>query len=291
VTTLLLLPLSLKALWWPQAQTTRRAPAVGKRKLKCELDRYDVESFAATASKFGQSRYGFVVTPNVDHLIRLHDDVDFRGLYAAARYVLLDSRFLAKVLHLTTGRSLPVCTGSDLTAKLLAEVAGVDDRIVVVGGSRQQMLTLEARFGFRNLVQYSPPMGFIRDPEAVEACLRFVEAHSPFRFCLLAVGAPQQEILAQRLQARGVALGLALCVGAAIDFVTGTQRRAPQWVQHAGLEWVFRLGQNPARLASRYLVRGPRVFRLLRKTEFVLRAPSTQTRVVVAPQAGIVAVA
>jgi len=106
----------------------------------------------------------------------------------------------------------------------------------------------------------------------VEACLSFVEAHSPFRFCVLAVGAPQQEILAERLQARGVARGLALCVGASIDFVTGTQRRAPQWMQHAGAEWLFRLGQNPARLATRYLVRGPRVFGLLRKTTFVLRA-------------------
>jgi UDP-N-acetyl-D-mannosaminuronic acid transferase (WecB/TagA/CpsF family) len=141
------------------------------------------------------------------------------------------------------------------------------------------MRDLEARYGFCNLVQFSPPMGFIRDPQAVETCLRFVEAHSPFRFCLLAVGAPQQEILAERLQARGVARGLALCVGAAIDFVTGTQRRAPPWMQNAGLEWLFRLGENPARMATRYLVRGPRVFGLLRKTKFVLRARSAQAGV------------
>jgi exopolysaccharide biosynthesis WecB/TagA/CpsF family protein len=130
-------------------------------------------------------------------------------------------------------------------------------------------------------------MGFIRDPKAVEACLSFVEAHSPFRFCLLAVGAPQQEILAERLQARGVARGLALCVGASIDFVTGTQRRAPQWLQHAGGEWLFRLCQNPARLATRYLVRGPRVFGLLRKTTFVLRARAAPP----APPAAVAAAA
>jgi exopolysaccharide biosynthesis WecB/TagA/CpsF family protein len=272
ITTLLLLPLSLSAVWWPRRPTTWRAPVRASDRLRCELDDYDTESFVATAREFGQSRYGFVVTPNVDHLIRLHRDPRFRELYAAARYVLLDSHFLANVLRLVTGRRLPVCTGSDLTAKLLADVAGTGDRIVVIGGSERQMSELERRYGLHNLVQFSQPMGFIRDPKAVEACLSFVEAHSPFRFCLLAVGAPQQEILAERLQARGVARGLALCVGASIDFVTGTQRRAPQWLQQAGGEWLFRLGQNPARLATRYLVRGPWVFGLLRKTTFVVRA-------------------
>jgi exopolysaccharide biosynthesis WecB/TagA/CpsF family protein len=114
--------------------------------------------------------------------------------------------------------------------------------------------------------------------------LQFIEAHSPFRFCLIAVGAPQQEVLAERLQARGVARGLALCVGASIDFIAGTQRRAPPWMRRAGLEWSYRLARNPARMATRYLVRGPRVFSLLRKTRFVLRgtpaavaAPATVT--------------
>jgi len=274
VTTLLLLPLSLASLEWPRLRSMRDAVAGERRKLVCELDDYDGESFVCVATEFGQSRYGFVVTPNVDHLIRLHDDAQFRALYAAARYVLLDSRFLANVLRLFTGRRLPVCTGSDLTARLFTEVVAADDRIVVVGGNEPQMRELEARFGLRNLVQFSPPMGFIRDPKAVEACLSFVEAHSPFRFCLLAVGSPQQEILAERLQTRGVARGLALCVGASIDFVTGAQRRAPQWLQRVGLEWVFRLGQSPARLAKRYLVRGPRILGLLRKSAFVLRTPS-----------------
>ncbi len=275
ITTLLLLPMSLVAMWAP------RTAARDSGKLACVLDDHDVESFTAVAKGFGQSRYGFVVTPNVDHLIRLHDDVSFRALYAAARYVLLDSRFLANMLRVTTGRRLPVCTGSDLTAKLLTEVVSADDRIVVVGGNHLQMSELRARFGFRNLVQFSPPMGFIRDAHAVEACLSFVESHSPFRFCLLAVGSPQQEILAEQLQARGVARGLALCVGASINFVTGTQRRAPQWMQRAGVEWLFRLAQNPARLATRYLVRGPRVFALLRRTKFTLRTRFTTS---VAPE-------
>jgi exopolysaccharide biosynthesis WecB/TagA/CpsF family protein len=272
VTTLALLPMMLATHLRPSLPPAERAATHERHKLRCELDDYDVDSFTLAAAQFGQSRYGFVLTPNVDHLIRLHDDAKFRELYAAARYVLLDSRFLAHILRMVTGRRLPVCTGSDLTTRLLEEVSTAGDRIVVIGGNRQQMHALRTRFGFHNLVQFSPPMGFIHDPAAVETCLSFVEAHSPFRFCLLAVGSPQQEILAERLKVRDVARGLALCVGASIDFVTGSERRAPHWMQTAGLEWLFRLLQNPARMANRYLVRGPRVFRLLRKTRFVLRA-------------------
>jgi hypothetical protein len=124
----------------------------------------------------------------------------------------------------------------------------------------------------KQLAHFNPPMGFTRDPQAMEACLRFVEAHSPFRYCLLAVGAPQQEVMAQHLKTRGIARGLALCVGASINFLTGDEQRAPRWMQRIGMEWLFRLLQAPGRMAQRYLVQGPRLFGLLRRTDIVLRA-------------------
>ena len=74
-----------------------------------------------------------------------------------------------------------------------------------------------------------------------------------------------------RLKERAVARGLALCVGASINFLTGLERRAPVWMQHLSLEWLFRLLQDPRRLARRYLVRGPRIFALLPHLEIVLR--------------------
>jgi exopolysaccharide biosynthesis WecB/TagA/CpsF family protein len=250
---------------------TRRGTHAAAR-LRCEIDDYDLGTFLDVAARFGQERFGYVVTPNADHLIRLHESADFRDLYSNAEYVLLDSQFLSRLVAVTKRLTLPVCTGSGLTARLLAEVIVARDPIVVIGGDPLQVALLRKRFGLTHLVHFNPPMGFSNDPVAVEDCLRFIETHSPFRFCLLAVGAPRQEMLAQRLKARGIARGLALCVGASIDFITGAERRAPAWMQHAGLEWLFRLAQNPARMAGRYLVRGPRVFGLLRNTTFVLRA-------------------
>jgi exopolysaccharide biosynthesis WecB/TagA/CpsF family protein len=74
---------------------------------------------------------------------------------------------------------------------------------------------------------------------------------------------PQQEILACQIAGNPQVRGVGLCVGAAIDFLTGKQRRAPVWIQKIGLEWFYRLLSDPRRLASRYLIECPRIFYLI----------------------------
>jgi exopolysaccharide biosynthesis WecB/TagA/CpsF family protein len=231
----------------------------------------DLSEFMGIAAKFGTDGFAYAVTPNVDHLIRFCDDAAFRELYRTAGFVLLDSRFLATVLRIVVGLKLPTSPGSDVTARLFEQVIEPDDKIVVIGGTAVQARILAERYGLRALRHMNPAMGFINDPAAVEECLRFVENESPFRFCILAVGCPQQEVLAKALQLRARARGLALCVGASINFLTGTERRAPKWMQNAGFEWLYRLLNDPARLAKRYLIRGPRIFLLLPRLKFQLR--------------------
>ena len=219
----------------------------------------DLAKFTRIAAKFGYDSYAYAVTPNVDHLIRFCDDAAFREVYGTADFVLLDSRFLAIFLRFMMGLRLPTSPGSDVTAHLFDHVIEPDDKIVVVGGTEEQARILAQRYGLCALRHLNPPMGFIHDPAAVEACLRFIEGESPFRFCILAVGCPQQEFLAKALYTRGRARGLALCVGASINFLTGSERRAPRWMRNAGFEWLYRLLLDPGRLAKRYLVRGPRI--------------------------------
>ena len=241
------------------------------QKHELPLDDFDLPAFAELIANFGQQRYGYVVTPNVDHMIRFHDDGAFRDLYAHASYILLDSRFLSYLFRITSGLRVRVCPGSDLTSELITKLARPDDVIVLIGASAEQAAELKLRFNLNGLQHFNPPMGFIRDPKQVEQCLEFVEEHSPFRFCLLAIGSPQQEIIAKKLLERGKAKGLALCIGASINFLTGQEVRAPRWMQKLGMEWLFRLLQDPRRLAKRYLVRGPRIFWLLRRIKFVVR--------------------
>lgn len=231
------------------------------------VDDYDLEEARELVAAFGCERYGYIVTPNVDHVIRHHDDAQFRRLYSHAAYVLLDSRFLARIFAVAKRQSLRVCAGSDLTASVFCSVIQPQDVAVLVGASAEQAQELRARFGLESLHHVNPPMNFIGDADAVEACLRDIEAASPFRFCFLAIGTPQQEIIAHKLQERGTARGLALCIGASINFMTGKEQRAPRWMQESGTEWLFRLLTNPWRMAKRYLVRGPRIFFLLRQTQ------------------------
>jgi exopolysaccharide biosynthesis WecB/TagA/CpsF family protein len=243
----------------------RRSPVV------FELDDYALPAFLSVAAGFGTQKYGYVATPNVDGLIRVHESASFRAAYAQAAYVLLDSRVAAALFRLVHRVRIPVCPGSDLTAAMLAQVIRPEDRVLVIGSTEQQLQTLRERFGLKHLLHHNPPMGFIRDPAAVEACLQFIEAASPFRFCLIAVGDPQGVMVAHSLATRGRARGLALIIGASIDFITGKQQRAPTWMQRIGFEWFYRLISNPRRLAWRYLVRGPKIFAYVFSSRVVLR--------------------
>lgn len=238
------------------------------------IDDLDLAAFLRIAHSFGRDRYGYVVTPNVDHLIRCHEDPAYRAIYRAADFALLDSRFTAYWLRFTKGLRLPVCPGSDLFPELLQNLVQPSDRLVLIGGTERQAATLAHLYGLSDLRHYNPPMGFIRNPMQVEQCLEFVEAASPFRFCFLMVGAPQQEQIAHQLKQRDRARGLVFCLGASLNFVTGAERRAPVWMRRFALEWLYRLSRDPKRLAGRYLVRGPRIFGHLRRARVVLRTTS-----------------
>lgn len=247
--------------------------ALDRQPIVYEIDAFDLPGFVQEAAGYGTDRYGYVVTPNVDNFVSLHESASFRALYAQAAYVLLDSRVAALALRLAHGLRIPVCPGSDLTTALITQVVAPTDQIVLIGCSDSQAQMLRERYGLQRLQHHNPPMGFIKDPAAVEACLQFIEAASPFRFCLIAVGNPQGVIVAQLAGERGRARGLALAIGASIDFLTGTQKRAPLWMQRSGLEWLYRLLQDPRRLAGRYLVKGPRFFAYLGSIKVVLRPP------------------
>lgn len=239
-------------------------------RLTLALDDYDVSEFSAHCLK-DSSATGYVVTPNADHLIRFVEDEEFRALYADARYVLLDSRFLARLSRITSGHVFKVCPGSDLTAALFSALRGSDASIFLIGGSDDQANMLRRNYSLSRLIHYNPPMGFIAKEQEVRRCLDFIGAAGTARFCFLALGSPQQEVFARLITKEGFPVGLTLCVGASVNFLTGVERRAPTWIQQAGLEWLYRLLRSPRRLAYRYLVRGPRVFSCLKAIDLVRR--------------------
>lgn len=206
--------------------------------------------------------YGYVVTPNVDHVVRL-DSAEGRELlplYRGAELCLCDSRIIRKLARLHRVE-LPLVAGSDLTARLFAQVIVPGDRIAIVGGTEELRKALERRYPGVEFLLYLAPMGLRRDLAARQTAAAFI-AEAGARFSFIAVGSPQQEMVAAETAKLAGARGMALCIGASLEFITGDQRRAPDLVQKLSLEWAYRLATNPRRLWKRYLVEGPRVFRI-----------------------------
>ena len=209
--------------------------------------------------------FRYLVTPNVDHMVRLEaaEDERVRGAYAESAWCVCDSRILARIAALC-GVMLPVVPGSDLTAALFERILRVGDQVSVVGGDEAMVAglrTLRPDVGF---VHHEPPMGLIDKPDAMARAAEFIVT-SNARFHLLAIGSPQQELLARQVVSLEAARGTALCIGAALHFITGVKQRAPLYLQRAGLEWAFRLASEPRRMWRRYLVDGPKIFFIARR--------------------------
>ncbi|AOL22380.1 WecG/TagA-family glycosyltransferase [Erythrobacter litoralis] len=235
-----------------------------QRFLGIDFANVSIERLAAELERLSRSAaFSFVVTPNVDHLVLLHDEESeiaelFRQACAAACFRLCDSRVL-KILARSLGMPLEVVTGSDLTAYLFKRGKLDGKTVALIGGDAAMQEELGLRYPAVGIVQHIPPMGVLNNPDAIDKIEEFL-ANSQSEYALFAVGAPQSEIIALKCQSAGRSRGVALCVGASIDFLLGRKPRAPIWMQRLSLEWLFRLLSEPRRLARRYLIVAPRIF-------------------------------
>lgn len=212
------------------------------------------------------ARFGYVVTPNVDHAVMLNEPgpepwrAAYRQAVEASDLTINDSRILARLARLS-GVALPVTPGSDVVRELVRRGAEREGTLALVGGRADEAEWLRRALPRWRIAHFDPPMGVRDDPAAQAAIADFVE-RAQAGLVLFAIGAPQSEIVAHAIARRGRAGGVGLCIGASVEFLSGAKRRAPRWMQRAGLEWLFRLASEPRRLWRRYLVKGPRVFRL-----------------------------
>lgn len=227
--------------------------------------------------------FAYVVTPNAQHLVSLDRGVPgFREAYANAWLRTCDSQILRLLGRLLFGRRLAHCAGSDLTAHLLSHDISPGDPILVIGGDPTLANALRERFGLTALLLHEPPMGLLRNPAAIEDCVRFV-VENPARYVFIACGSPQSEIVAQRILESGKAVGTGLCIGSSLHFATGLVERAPVWMRRTGLEWLYRLALNPRRHARRVFGDSFPVLIIALKTRLGLRS---HTPLVVAAGSG-----
>ena len=240
-------------------------PTERQQFLDIAFDTLTVDELLSCMSRVtNETPFSYVVTPNVDHMVRLQrfgpGEQTLTNAYRSASICLCDSKVLS-LLARFCGIRLPVIAGSDLTLLLFERVLRNGDRIAVVGGDQQMIARLRQLFPQLEIVHHSPPMGLARDPVARRAAAQFI-ADQKARFSFICVGSPQQELIAAEVLHLEGASGTGLCVGASLEFITGHQQRAPLLVRRIGFEWAHRLLTNPRRLWRRYLLEGPIIFKL-----------------------------
>ena len=212
------------------------------------------QALAAVRADFRADRGFSIHVLNLDHLVKRRSDPLYKDAYQRATYVTCDGAPVAALAR----RQYPAMQrtpGPDLIEPLCRVAADEGMPVYLFGSSGDALRRAAEQLAARNpgLVicgSDAPAMGFDPTSPAADAAIDRMAA-SGARLCLISLGSPKQEVFSRRALDRHPHLGL-LNIGAGIDFIAGSQSRAPDIVKDNGLEWLWRLATNPRRLAGRY---------------------------------------
>jgi N-acetylglucosaminyldiphosphoundecaprenol N-acetyl-beta-D-mannosaminyltransferase len=239
-----------------RADMTRARVRIGQLEI-------DAVTFPKALQKIGElidgGKGGVVFTPNVDHVVKAEHHPDFRRAYSRADLCLADGMPLVWASRLM-GSPLPEkVSGSDLVVPLMRLAAERRWGVYLLGGGRgvaeQAGEKLTRELGARIVGTDSPTVGPDGGDDSSEQTLERLRAARP-DLVLVAFGTPKGELWIDRFSDR-IRPAVAVGVGGSLDFIAGRIRRAPAWMSRAGIEWLFRLLQEPRRMWRRYLVEDP----------------------------------
>jgi N-acetylglucosaminyldiphosphoundecaprenol N-acetyl-beta-D-mannosaminyltransferase len=232
-----------------------------------------LEAVDATLGLAAVGEPQLVVTPNVDHVIVMERDSEFAAAYSDAALRLADGAplvFLSRLL----GTPLPErVTGVDLTNALLRRCEQSGESIFLFGGSPCALSSALARIAREHprvtiAGAASPTVNLERSTGEEAEALAMMRAAQP-DVVLVFLGSPKGEKWFLRRRAE-LAPSVFISVGGTVDFLAGTARRAPGWIQSLGFEWLWRLAHEPRRLFGRYIVRDSR-FAVIAARELLTR--------------------
>jgi N-acetylglucosaminyldiphosphoundecaprenol N-acetyl-beta-D-mannosaminyltransferase len=209
----------------------------------------------------------WTITANLDHIRRYYEDPLVRCLVDDADLVVADGMPLIWASRLA-GEPLPErVSGSSMIWSICEAASAREQSIFLLGGdpgvAERAAQVLQNRYASLDVAGTAcPPRGF-EDSSQQLADIKHQLATTMPRIVFVALGFPKQDFLIQQL--RPVLPGASfLGVGISLSYVTGDVVRAPLWTRQVGLEWAYRLSQEPFRLGRRYLINGvPFALRLL----------------------------
>ncbi len=199
---------------------------------------------------------GYIVTPNASHMVELQNDKKFLESYKNALLIVPDGFSIVLASKLLGKPLKEKCSGADLFPEICKLASELGMRIFILGGrdGSEKIVEEKIREAFPGIVvsSFSPPFGFEKNEEIEKEIINLI---NDFKTDILfvCVGTPKSEKWIYK-NFNHLNINLAFSLGSAPEFFTGVKRRAPKWMQKVGLEWLWRLIQEPGRLWKRYLI-------------------------------------
>lgn len=226
--------------------------------LNIEIDNLSMNESIDCIDGFIQNKTpSYVVTPNVDHIVKLEKDKEFLEVYDNADLILTDGMPLIWISKLLKMPIKEKVSGSDLFPKV-CELANEKRYSIFLLGAAEGVALKAAenlKDKYKNLKiagTYSPSYGFEKKDDEIKEIINKVNIAKP-DILAVGLGAPKQEKFIYKYKDK-LNVPVSLAIGASIDFEAGNLERAPIWMQRSGLEWLYRLCKEPKRLFKRYIV-------------------------------------
>jgi N-acetylglucosaminyldiphosphoundecaprenol N-acetyl-beta-D-mannosaminyltransferase len=218
---------------------------------------------------------GVVVTPNVDHLIKLQADAELLEAYNQSTYRICDSKILQYVSQFLGNPIQEKISGSDFFPAFYRYNKHNEEVKIFLLGAREGVaqtaqVNINRKVGREIVVgAYSPSFGFENDEAECQKIVKLIE-QSGATVLAVGLGAPKQEKWIVKYRNRLKNVRIFLAIGATIDFEAGYKPRSPRWMSEIGLEWLHRLISEPRRLWKRYLLDDMYFFWLVLQQKFRL---------------------
>lgn len=210
----------------------------------------------------------YVVTPNVDHIVRLEKDEELQKVYKNASLILTDGKPLIWISKWYKTPIKEKISGSDLFPRVCQLAANKNYTMYLLGAAEGVADTaaknLIKKYPGLNVVgTYSPPFGFEKNEQEMNKIKTQIQEVHP-DILIVGLGCPKQEkFMYYHCKELGVPISFGL--GASIDFEAGNIKRDPKWMSNHGLEWLYRFSKEPKRLFKRYFVDDIKIIQVARK--------------------------
>ena len=226
--------------------------------MNTEIDNLTMsETLSSIEDLIQQKKNAYVVTPNVDHIVKLESNEKLKAAYSEAALILTDGKPLIWASKLYRTPIKEKISGSDLFPELCKLSASRHYTMFFLGAREGVALkaaeNLKKKYNGLDIVGcYSPPVGFEKDSAELDKIEKMIKDANP-HILIVALGCPKQESFIHQFRNR-LNVPISFCLGATLDFEAGNVKRAPRWIANAGLEWAYRIYQEPRRMFRRYVL-------------------------------------